>query len=134
MRACTVVMLLVVVLVAVMADPHRRIFGGVGGGGFSGFLGLGGSSGGILGGLISALQENGTVLSLFGQMAGCRFGLLCDSQECRECILNIPGADITQDPAYLECFTNSLGCTTDCLTQLRDCVSSITAVSECLDA
>ncbi|KAK3891163.1 hypothetical protein Pcinc_004952 [Petrolisthes cinctipes] len=60
-----------------MADPQRRRIGGrrpgVGGGGFSGFLGLGGSSGGILGGLISALQENGTVLSLFGQMAGCRF-------------------------------------------------------------
>ncbi|KAK3896286.1 hypothetical protein Pcinc_000030 [Petrolisthes cinctipes] len=58
-----------------MADPQRRRIGGrrpgVGGGGFSGFLGLGG----ILGGLISALQENGTVLSFFGQMAGCRFGL-----------------------------------------------------------
>ncbi|KAK3892709.1 hypothetical protein Pcinc_003501 [Petrolisthes cinctipes] len=119
-----------------MADPQSRLLGRrrPSGGGFSGFLGIGGSSGGILGSLISALQEKGTILSLFGQMAGCRFGLLCDSQECRECILGIPGANITQDPAYLECFTNSLGCTTDCLTELRDCVSSITAVSECLNA
>ncbi|KAK3892693.1 hypothetical protein Pcinc_003485 [Petrolisthes cinctipes] len=120
-----------------MADPQGRGPAGrrrLSGGGFSGFLAIGGSPGGILGSLISALQEKGTILSLFGQMAGCRFGLLCDSQECRECILGIPGANITQDPAYLECFTNSLGCTTDCLTQLRDCVSSITVVSECLNA
>ncbi|KAK3879472.1 hypothetical protein Pcinc_015931 [Petrolisthes cinctipes] len=78
---------------------------------------------------------HGFLHTFFGTVANYGFAFTCGgSPECVQCVMDVPGANITSTQEFKECVRTILTCTEQCYDVMKECARSIPLITDCFSA
>ncbi|KAK4310355.1 hypothetical protein Pmani_018075 [Petrolisthes manimaculis] len=77
----------------------------------------------------------GIIHTFIGTIANYGFAFTCGgSADCVQCVIDIPGANITTTQEFKECVRTILTCTEQCYDVIKECARSIPLIGDCFSA